>query len=182
MKKGQTPGFGRVRGTCELASPQRRVSRDGLRFQLPGDQPAPPVGSVWSGCRLASSAGGRLRPGTVQPRGGATLAAAVAHLSPLDGLASSCAAGPPATWSLPPSGRQRSKGQPPRGGESKTKRELVKRSFQTWAQNLGRSTKYRDSHGRRDKDLSSGHLPAMGNARLWAATKDRIRFSCLHAL
>lgn len=88
----------------------------------------------------------------------------------------------PATWSLPPSGRQRSKGQPPRGGESKTKRELVKRSFQTWAQNLGRSTKYRDSHGRRDKDLSSGHLPAMGNARLWAATKDRIRFSCLHAL
>lgn len=176
-----------MEGFAALASwpPHSAVSRAGLPFQLPGDQPAPPVGSVWSGCRLVSSAGGRLRPRTAQPRGGATLAAAVAHLSPLDGLASSCVVWAPATWSLPPSGRQQTEGQPPRDGKSrftKPKRELVNRSFQTWAQNLSRSTKYQDSHGRRDKDLSSGHLPVMGNARPWAATKDRVRFSCLHAL
>ena len=50
------------------------------------------------------------------------------------GAVSSRAAQAPAPWSLPPSRRQRREGQPPRDGESrfiKTKRALVKRSFQT---------------------------------------------------
>ena len=57
------------------------------------------------------------------------LAAAVAHLSPLDGAASSRVARAPAPWFPPPSRRQQREDQPPREGESrfiKTKRALVK--------------------------------------------------------